>query len=182
VEEPPKVAPTGIVPMLQLKGEYVPLKTQAQVNKSQHPFYVKLRAEADRNVLDTGKGKVYLGFFLDPIYHVFWNNQVAPVQYEIIPSQGVAVSPIRAVGPTVNAPKDGDPREFLLEVEREKSTEPIRLILHYFGCTDRWCTKIAQEYLISWDVDRDGGRRYGYEGQRRDGDIDPRSWLHPQGR
>ena len=180
VEEPLKAAPTGIIPRLKLEGEYVPLKTQAQVNKSQHPFYVKLRAEADRDVLDTGKGKVYLGFFLDPIYHVFWNNQVAPVQYEIVGSSGITVSPTRGVGPTVDAPKDGDPREFLLDVDRGNSTEPIRLILHYFGCTDRWCTKIAQEYNITWEVDRDGGRRYGYGGQRRDGDIDPRSWLDPQ--
>lgn len=176
VEEAPKNAPTGIVPLLKLEGQFLPLKTQAQVAKSQHPFYAKLRAEADRSVLDTGKGKVYVGFFLDPIYHVFWNNQVAPVQYEIIGTKGVTVSPTRGVGPKVNEPKDADPREFLLEVNRGTSTEPIRLILHYFGCTDKWCTKIAQEYLISWTVDRDGGRQF------RDGEVDPRSQLDPRAR
>lgn len=174
VEEAPKNAPTGVVPMLKLEGQFVPLKTQAQVAKSKDPFYAKLRAEADRNVLSTGKGKLYLGFFLDPIYHVHWNNQVAPVQYEIIAPKGVTVTPSKAMGPKVKEPSDADPREFLVQVNRGQSTEPFRMKLHYYGCTDTWCKIVTQEYFISWEANRDGGRQF------RDGEVDPRSQIAPR--
>ena len=40
------------------------------------PFYAKLRAEAEPEVLEKGSGKLYLGFHLDPLYEVHWNNEV----------------------------------------------------------------------------------------------------------
>lgn len=172
VEPPPKNAPTGVVPRLKLQAkQFLPLKTQAQVAKSKHPFYAKLRAEGDLNLIRTGKGKVYLGFFLDPLYHVHWNNQIAPVQYEIVGAKGVAVSPTKAVGPKVKEPSDADPREFLVEVNRGASTQPLQMKLHYFACTDTWCTKVTQEYLVSWEVDRDGGWRLD------SGQLDPREFT-----
>jgi hypothetical protein len=151
--------------------QFLPLKAQAQVTKSKHPFYVKLRAEADQNLVRTGNGRMYLGFFLDPLYHVHWNNQVAPVQYEIVAPKGVSVSPAKAAGPKVKESADADPREFLLEVNRGTSKEPVAMKLHYFGCTDVWCVPVTQEYLISWDVDRDGGWRI--EAQQ----LDPREFT-----
>lgn len=172
VEPPPKNAPTGIVPRLKLEAkQYLPLKTQVQVAKSKHPFYAKLRAEAGLAVLRTGKGKVYLGFFLDPLYQVHWNNQVAPVQYEIAAPKGMSVSPSKAMGPKVKEPSDADPREFLLEVDRGKSTEPLPMKLHYYACTDTWCTRVTQEYLVSWEPDRDGGWRL------ESGQLDPREFT-----
>jgi hypothetical protein len=172
VEPPPKNAPTGIVPRLKLEAkQFLPLKTEAHVANSKQPFYVKLRAEGDRNLVRTGNGKLYLGFFLDPLYHVHWNNEVAPVQYEIVAPKGVSVSPAKAAGPKVKEPADADPREFLLEVNRGSSKEPVTMKLHYFGCTDVWCVPLTQEYLISWDVDRDGGWRI------EAGQLDPREFT-----
>jgi hypothetical protein len=171
----PKNAPTGVVPRLKLEAkQYLPLKTQPQVSKSKHLFYAKLRAEGDLSVLRTGKGKLYLGFFLDPLYGVHWNNEVAPVQYEIAAAKGVSVSPSRAMGPKVKEPSDADPREFLLDVNRGTSRQPLPVKLHYFACTDTWCTKVTQEYLISWDVDRDGGYRLD------SGQLDPRAFSSPK--
>jgi hypothetical protein len=175
VEPLPKNAAMGVVPRLKLEAkQYLPLITQAQVSKSKHPFYAKLRAEGDLNLLRAGKGKLYLGFFLDPLYHVHWNNEVAPVQYEVSAPKGVAVSPSKATAPKVSAPSDADPREFLLEVNRGTSTQPLQMKLHYFACTDTWCTKVTQEYLVSWEVDRDGGWRLD------SGQLDPREFTVPK--
>jgi len=42
-------------------------------------YYAKLRAEADEPLLETGSGTMYLGFHLDPLYHVHWNNLAEPL-------------------------------------------------------------------------------------------------------
>ena len=47
------------------------------------PFYAKLRAEADSELLKSGKGNLYLGFHLDPFHGAHWNNLTAPLQYKI---------------------------------------------------------------------------------------------------
>jgi hypothetical protein len=172
VEPPPKTAPTGIVPRLKLPAkQFLPLRTQAQVAKSKHPFYTKLRAEGDLGLVRTGAGKMYLGFFLDPIYGVHWNNEVAPVQYEIVAPKGVSVSPVKAAGPKVKQAADADPREFLVEVNRGTSKQPLEMKLRYFACTDVWCVPVTQEYRITWDVDRDGGWRL------ESGQLDPREFT-----
>jgi hypothetical protein len=157
VEPAPKNAPTGIVPPLKLEGQFMALRTKPQLDKSKNPFYVKFRAEAERELLSTGTGSLYLGFFLDPLYHVHWNNQVAPVQYELTIPRGVSVSSTKGQGPKVTVEADADPREFLIEVDRGNSTDPFRIKFHYYACTDSWCKPVTQEYLISWEADRDGG-------------------------
>lgn len=167
IEPPPSEAPTGIVPRVDLKGAFHPLVAQAQVEKSRHPFYAKLRAAAQNELLTTGKGQLYLGYFLDPIYDVHWNNEAAPVSYEVTGPTAVSISPAKGRGPVVDAPADSDPREFLLNVDRGRSTEPIGITLHYYACTDRWCIPVSQEYVISWQIDRDSGTQFGRE-------IDPR--------
>lgn len=175
VKPPPKNAPTGIVRRLDLQGRrFLPLKTQAQVLETEHPFYAKLRAEGDLDLIRTGKGKVVLGFFLDPLYSVHWNNQIAPVQYRVAAARGVTVSPAEGVGPRVEEPADADPREFLLEVNHGESTRPLRVNVRYFACTDAWCTKVTQEYLVFREVDRDGGFRF-----HPDGRLDPREFASP---
>ena len=59
------------------------------------PFYAKLRAEGDPDLLATGTGTMYLGFHLDPLYRVHWNNEVDPVEFEITAPAGVTVTPAR---------------------------------------------------------------------------------------
>lgn len=168
VEPPPPEAPTGLVPRVELRGAFHPLVAKAQVEKSRHPFYAKLRAAAQSELLTTGKGQLYLGYFLDPIYDVHWNNEAAPVAYEIAAPKAMSISPSKGLGPMVDAPADADPREFLLNVDRGTSVEPIRITLHYYACTDKWCIPVSQEYLISWQMDRDSGTQFGRE-------IDPRT-------
>ena len=138
---PPKLAPTGIVARLQRQGRFQALIAKPQLDESKDPFYVKLRAEADQDLLNKGKGKLYLGFFLDPLYGVHWNNEVAPVRYEVFAPNGMVLTPKTHAGPEIEEDADADPREFLLEVDRGDSTEPVRMVFHYFGCTENGASR-----------------------------------------
>ena len=158
---PPKLAPTGIVARLQRQGRFQALIAKPQLDPGKDPFYVKLRAEADQDLLNKGKGKLYLGFFLDPLYEVHWNNEVAPVRYEVFAPDGMVLTPKTHAGPEIEEDADADPREFLLEVDRGDSTEPVRMVFHYFACTEKWCKPVTQEYAMTWDLDRDAGRPIG---------------------
>ena len=160
VAPPPEEAPTGVVERIELDSDFHPLVARPELSKTKTPFYVKLRAAAENELLRTGKGELYVGFFLDPIYQVHWNNEVAPVQYQIDVPEGMSISPDRAQGPTPEVPSDADPREFVLEVDRGTSTEPVRMTFNYYACTEIWCNPVRQEYLISWDIDRDSGTQF----------------------
>ena len=168
VEPPPSAAPTGVVKRLKLTGNFHPLKAQPQLGRTEMPFYVKMRAAAADELLRMGKGQMYLGFFLDPIYKVHWNNEKAPVSYVITAPPGVTITPAQGRGPAVDAPADADPREFILEVEYGATLDPVPVTFFYYGCTDIWCIPISQEYLVSWEIDRDSGWQFG------NGEIDPR--------
>lgn len=153
----PALAAKGVVPRVRLTGRFMPLRIEPQLVKSKSPFYVKVRVEADQAFLKAGKGRLYLGFHLDPLYGVYWNNLVAPVRYELHATDGVVVSPSQGEGPKVTAEKDADPREFLLQVSGRDGKTPARLVYKYFACNDKMCNAVTQEYLIRWEVDRDGG-------------------------
>ena len=91
---PPETAPKGIVPRLQLPGRIKPVRVENARDTGLPalavpgaavggPLNVKLRAELDSAYGSAGSGQLYLGFFLDPLYKVHWNNEVAPVAYSI---------------------------------------------------------------------------------------------------
>ncbi len=159
IEAPPKVAASGVVPRVRVPGRMMPVKIAPQ--SSSQPFYMKLRAEVDQRFLREGEGVLYLGFHPDPLYHVHWNNLVDPVKYEITTPEGITVSPEKGEGPKVQEASDVDPREFLVEIRKSgNSQDPLQLAVRYFACNDEegWCVAISQEYSISLEPDRDGGR------------------------
>jgi hypothetical protein len=133
------------------------LKIEPQATAT--PCYAKLRAEADEPLLRRGKGKLYLGFHMDPIYHVHWNNLADPLTYEITVPAGATVSAPTGEAPKVEQESDSDPREFLLDVEKGNATEPLGLTVCYFACNDEegWCKRVMQQYTIHWERDPDGG-------------------------
>lgn len=153
----PKRAPTGIVPRVQLPGQLNAARViPVQASESgKTPHYVKLRAEI-------GSGNIYLGFFLDPLYKVHWNNQAPPMKCELTSPDGITLSKSSLAAEKVEEPADADPREFLVEYSG-RSTEPIRAKLSYFACDDAetFCDRVEQEYLIYLERDPDGGRRFG---------------------
>ena len=116
--EPPRdgVA-TGIVPRVEVSGRMQALVLEPLIEAGEVPFYAKLRAEADETLLNKGKGKLYLGFHLDPLYQVHWNNRTAPLEFEVVAPEGVRVSPSKNRAPKVKQPADADPREFLVKVK-----------------------------------------------------------------
>ncbi len=144
-------APTGIVPRLDTPPGMSPLKLTPLPSKT--PFYAKLRAEL-------GGGKLYLGFSLDPLYQVHWNNKAAAIRYSIQSPPGVTVSPDSGEGPYVTVDADADPREFLATISG-RSDDPIKVTVKYFACDDAetFCIPVTQEYLVSLDRDPDGGNR-----------------------
>lgn len=154
---PPKVAASGVVPRVEVPGRMRPLKIELHASGS--PAYVKLRAEAEESFVRNGKGKMYLGFHLDPIYRVHWNNLAAPVRFVLTAPEGITVEPASGEGPKVAAAADIDPREFLVDIDRGDSRSPLTLKVDYFACNDDegWCKPVTQEYTIYPALDPDGG-------------------------
>ena len=140
--------------------------------KKVQPFYAKLRVEVERALLsDGGAGKMYLGFHLDPIHTVHWNNLAAPLKWSIEAPAGVTLSKTEGVALTVEPESDVDPREFLVEAkfDGDRPKMPMVLTVNYFACDDeeRWCRAVEQRYEIRFETDRDAGRVQG--GGRRGG-------------
>jgi hypothetical protein len=137
------------------------LKIEPLIDPEGVPFYAKLRAEADGDLLSDGKGKLYLGFHLDPLYHVHWNNRTKPLEFEVIAPEGVSVSPNNGSAPKVEEPADADPREFLVRVKGAGGgNAPLELSVRYFACDDAntFCVPVEQRYLVHLEPDPDGGR------------------------
>jgi hypothetical protein len=150
--QPP--APTvakGIVPRIEKPQGMLPIEIAAVLDSSDIPFYAKIRAEGDSGILANGSGTMYLGFHLDPLYHVHWNNEAGPVTYQLNAPPGVTVSPASGTGPDVSAPADSDPREFLVNVTAESIDQPLELDVFYFGCDDAltFCIPVTQSYEIT---------------------------------
>ena len=162
---------TGVVPrvkrpsngtVLQVRPVASPA-TEGQEPAPEEPRYVKLRAEAPRSLLEGGAGPLYLGFHLDPIYQVHWNNLAAPLKYEIKAPEGVSVSESVGSAPEVEeANADLDPREFLVEVDfgDSRPDAPLTIEVSYFACdnAETFCKALTQVYEIHWQADRDAGR------------------------
>lgn len=134
----------GVVERIRPEGRMTAYKVQTmQPEKS--PAYVKLRPEGD------GQGRLYLGFFMDPIHKVHWNNLGGPVE--------VTVNGTTHKGPKVDAKTDADPREFLIDVEQG----PVRIELTYLACDDAetWCNRFTQKFVVTQEADPDAGRVSG---------------------
>jgi len=157
---PPKIAPRGIVPRIDRPRNMIAIRYEAQVGFRTDPIYAKLRAEAEPELLRNGTGKLYLGFFPDPIYGVHWNNLVDPIRYEIKAPNGITVSPAQGEGPRIEESSDVDPREFLIEIEGAQPGQKLELEVRYFGCNDEegWCKAVSESYTLLLEGDPDGGR------------------------
>ncbi len=159
LDRPSGKIPSGIVPRIQLTSGMVPLKIAPAKQKRNVPFYAKLRAEVDRPFLARGEGKLYLGFHLDPLYAVHWNNLTKPLEFELQCPEGVEVTPSRGSSPRVKEPADKGPREFLLDIASSTRGRPVALTVRYFACddADTFCVPVTQRYAVYLERDPDGG-------------------------
>ena len=140
----------GVVPRVPLPAGAMPMAIEPQTNSSGIPFYAKLRAEATRELLDTGKGEMYIGFHLDPLYRVHWNNEVDPVEFQITAPDGASVTPAYGVAIDPEEPADADPREFIVQVDAKDLSQPLDLRVQYFACDDAltFCIPVRQDYKV----------------------------------
>ena len=166
---PPKIAASGVVPRVPRGRGMQPLALEPKLEKKGMPFYVKLRAEAGPGLLKEGKGKLYLGFHLDPLYRVHWNNLTKPIKIILAPPKGVVLSSTELEGPKPKQESDIDPREFMLDATWPKTDQPLQLSVYYYACSDEegWCKAVSQQYAIYLKKDRDGGRVFHARGDRK---------------
>lgn len=165
----PRPAASGVVERMLLPEPGQPLLVKPQESKT--PYYVKLRAEADRDLLGSGKGKLYLGFHLDPVYQVHWNNLAKPLSWEVTETNGVTVLPDRGHAPKVNVESDVDPREFVVDVDSDQGATAFQVTVRYFACSDEqgFCIPVTQTYTVTLGTDRDGGQARRSTNSRRPG-------------
>ncbi|MGB0579674.1 MAG: hypothetical protein ACPGVU_08240 [Limisphaerales bacterium] len=162
---PPPAAPAGLVKRVEILRHLRPLIVEPVPEKNGSPFYAKLRVDADPELLAAGKGKgqLYLGFFLDRIYGVHWNNLIDPIRVEIDTPAGVTIRPTRLTGPRSKHPSDIDPREFLVDLEATDISQPLKVTVHYHACNDQegWCLPLTQRYVVQLKLDPAGGKPLG---------------------
>ncbi len=110
------------------------LKTIAK--NPEETYFVKLRAEADTSLLKTGTGRLFLGFYPDPIHGLHWNNLTEPMKYSLTLPPGLKATPATASANKGPGDKDTKPRQFWIDVESDSQPVSFELSMHYFGCTD----------------------------------------------
>jgi len=147
----------GIVPRVPLPEGAMPMGIEPLQGNSEVPFYAKLRAEGTPELFATGKGTMYIGFHLDPLYRVHWNNEVDPVEFRITAPDGVSVTPAYGVAVDPEEPADADPREFLVEIDAREPNQTLDLRVRYFACDDAltFCVPVQQDYKVHLTRDED---------------------------
>lgn len=161
VPEPRSIA-SGVVARIALPKGLMPLRIEP-IADDQTPFFAKLRAEATESLLESGSGSMYLGVYLDPLYKVHWNNRAGRVTVKVEPSDGLTMSPQAFESPEVEEDADVDPRQFLVEMQRDESLEAIEVSVTYTVCDDAetFCRQITQKYRVPFEGSRDLGSRPG---------------------
>ena len=131
----------------------IPVIVQPEANNG--TYYVKLRAEVTSDLFTEGSGKLYLGFHLDPIHNVHWNNLVDPLKYEITVPDGTQIKEAKGMAPSIKQPSDTEPREFFIEVDNWKSGGLLPIEIIYYACdeNDKWCKIVVQKYNLILDRD-----------------------------
>ena len=170
---PPDTVAKGLIPRLALPASNMqPMKVQPKGNNNNQPFFVKLRVESTPELLQTGKGQLYLGFFMDPLHHVHWNNLTEPLRFSLDLPPGIRTDTPTGNAPEVNHPADADPREFLIDLEMNHTPAPppFLVTIDYFACDNdnTFCIPVRQVFEVTLERDQDGGRamRRGARGPR----------------
>ena len=155
---PPSLAPRGVVPRITKPARMEGVKFTADWSAHDEPWYMKLRPEASRELLQAGAGQLYLGFRPDPLHGVHWNNlDGEAIRVKLEAPEGVQLSDSLLTGPDVSAPADSDAREFLVKIDSAAPGAEITVTVSYFACSDAegWCKPIEQRYTVRLERDPD---------------------------
>lgn len=147
----PTTVARGVVPRVDFPEGAMPMEIVPNIEDSKVPFYTKLRAEGTPSLYQTGSGTLYIGFHLDPLYEVHWNNEAPPLEFEITTPDGVSVTPAKTTGPTPEEIADADPREFLVEVSGAEPGGNMDLSVLYYACDNAltFCIPVRQDYQLT---------------------------------
>ena len=167
---PPDIAPVDLlearfterVAIDPSKNKFEALRTTSV--KSRTPYYVKVRAEANKKLLKTGNGRMYLGFHIDPLYRMEWNNLGKTLSYTIKVPRGTAISPSRNQSEKIEEVAiDSEPREFLLNVRKWDSSDPVAVTVNYsiHSARSKRTFDISQRYILYLESDPFGGTVIG---------------------
>lgn len=124
-------------------------------------YYVKLRAEGDDALIKTGTGRLFLGFYPDPIHDAYWNNLTEPMRYKLTLPEGMTATPVEASAKKGDGDKDTKPRQFWVDIKSEEKPGKITLTLDYYGCTPDQCMALTHDYTIALEDENRGSRTYG---------------------
>ena len=149
----------GIVPRVKMPKDAMPMVVTPILETSRAPFYTKLRAEGTPELYETGRGTMYVGFHLDPLYRVHWNNEAPAMEFAITAPDGIRVTPSSGTGAHPEEKADADPREFLVEVDAGEPGRSIDLMVKYYACDDAltFCVPVKQEYKVTLSADLSHG-------------------------
>jgi len=161
--KPINLKPAEVVSRIEFNpvvDAFLPLEISPQASRS--PYYVKLRAEASTTLLKSGAGKVYLGFHIDPLYNMEWDNSKDPLKYKVYTPEGVLAPSVNRAPRITAEPMDSEPREFILEARNLDLSKPISIKVEYnVSSPDRRSReKISQSYLVYLRSDPCAGQAY----------------------
>lgn len=125
-------------------------------------YYVKLRAEAEPALLETGTGRLFLGFYPDPIHDAHWNNLTPGMKYELQLPAGIQADPATAVAKKGPGESDAQPRQFWVNIDGNTPLSDINLSLHYFACAPGMCEAMTHKYTISFTPEDRNSRTYSF--------------------
>lgn len=155
-------AAKGVLPRLKRPDQMQAIEIEPRIEPKGLPFFAKLRAEADGDLMADGAGRLYLGFHLDPIHEAHWNNLTKSLSFKLDVPEGAKIDKLAAEAPQVEVLSDADPREFLLDVESWPANKPIHLTVVYYACVGKEaCHTVKQEYVLHLRRDRDAGKARG---------------------
>ncbi|MCR9247792.1 MAG: protein-disulfide reductase DsbD N-terminal domain-containing protein [bacterium] len=171
---PERKAPRGVVKPLAMTERMRGLRVAPVLPKaaaaggddeaadSAPPFFAKLVAEGCRQLLRTGEGRLYLGFYLDPLYEVHWNNPAGGLSFRIERPGDAEFEDVTGQTPNYEHDIDIDPREFFADIAAAKGAE-LRLTVRYTVCDDAetFCMPVEQSYTITLERDPHAGSRAG---------------------
>ena len=150
-----------VVPRVDMPERARPLKVSGE--ESSEPFYLKLRADASLELARNGTGDMRLGFWLDPIHQVHWNNLAEPLKFRFVGENDAKIEPASGTAPKVEQEADRDPREFLVRIENAAKSQPLTVEVTYFPCHDveKWCKVVTQRFVVTLEEDPHAGRAQG---------------------
>ncbi|MDZ8117237.1 hypothetical protein P9H32_01245 [Pontiella sp. NLcol2] len=162
VMEPINMIKSQLVPRVKISQEerFQPLKITPEQSRS--PYFVKARVEGSETLLESGNGKFYLGFHIDPLFNVQWNNLGESIKYQLTTPAGVVAPSINSADRVTAVATDSEPREFILQARKLDLDKPLTLQVTYSIHTrEKRNIEVSQSYLIYLQKDPFGGEVFG---------------------